>query len=178
MRCEHEWLQWPSINISSAESGNIESVLDCWVVFLGAFAEIPTDSAGGSGDLLASEVRQEGQIYASFSGISAPMYQVSRNLCKVLAEVEQASEVRREDLRTRHTQTFAESLPPLSADILEPIQHVRASTFRFPLFEPSIPVPALDVFLSLLCLLIVAFPVLQLFFADLEPSGSIRRSLP
>jgi len=106
------------------------------------------------------------------------LYWVSREPCKRLAEVEQPRETRREGLRTRDAQTLAESLPPLSTDVLKPIQHIRTSPFGFPLFEPSVPVPMLDVFLSLLRLLVVAFPVLQLFFADFEPSGCICGCLP
>jgi hypothetical protein len=80
MRGELEWLQWPSINISSAESGNIESVLVCWAIFLDVFAETSFDSAGGSGD----EVCQEGRIYASCSGISVPENLVSHRPAKPL----------------------------------------------------------------------------------------------
>jgi len=106
------------------------------------------------------------------------LYWVSREPCKRLAEVEQPRETRREVLRTRNAQTLAKSLPPLSTDVLKPIQHVCTSPFRLPLFEPSVPVPMLNVFLSFLRLFVVAFPVLQLLFADFEPSGCIRRSLP
>jgi len=116
--------------------------------------------------VLAEAGCQEGRAYVSSSGTSAPILG-QRKPCRRLAEIEQPREIRRKVLRTRDAQTLAESLPPLSTDVLEPIQHVRTSPFGFPLFESSVPVPVLDVFLSLLRLLVVAFPVLQLLFADL-----------
>jgi hypothetical protein len=48
----------------------MESVLDLLTAFLNTFATMPSNPAGGSGDLL--KFSQEGRAYASSSGIYSP----------------------------------------------------------------------------------------------------------
>jgi len=68
-------------------------------------------------------------------------------------------------LRTRHTQSLTESLPPHSAHVLEAFYDICACAFCFSFFESAVPVATFNVHLPFFGLFVLSFPLVQLFFA-------------